>query len=205
MGMTGRKGALVAELVPGGPAEKSGLQSGDIVVSVNGVNVSNASELTRQVAGSRSGDNLKLVVMRDGKSRTIDVKSGVRPSEKELTRGANDNDEQGGSVKPQAPAPAKPSVLGMGLAPLDEAAHTRYSIPGNVRGAVIESLASGADAAKKGVKRGDVVVRANDRPVAGPSDVVAAVDAAKRAGRTSVLVFIYRDGRQLGVPIKLEP
>ncbi len=205
MGMAGRKGALVAELVPGGPAAKSGLQSGDVVVSVNGVKVGNASELTRQVASSRSGDNLRIEVIRDGKPRTIDVKSGVRPSERELTRGANDNDAPGGPATPKAPAPAKPSVLGLGLAPLDEAGHRRYSIPGDVRGAVIESLAPGSDAAKKGVKPGDVVVRANERPVAGPSDVVAAVDAAKRAGRPSVLVFIYRDGRQLGVPIKIEP
>jgi len=204
IGLTGRKGALVAELVPGGPAEKSGLQPGDVVINVNGVDVGNASELTRQVAASRSGDNLRLTVLRDGKTRSIDVRSGVRPSERELNRGANDNDDDKGSQTPQTPAPAQPSVLGLSLAPLNEAAQRQYSIPGNVRGAVIESLAPGADAAKKGVKRGDVVVRANERLVTGPSDVVAAVEAARRAGRTSVLLFIYRDGRQLGVPVKIE-
>ena len=69
---------------------------------------------------------------------------------------------------------------------------------------VVENVAVGSDAAKKGLKRGDVVVRANSTAIASPQDVVAAADAAKKAGRTSVLVFIYRDGRQLGVPIKIE-
>ena len=204
MGLGGRKGALVAELVAGGPAEKSGLQPGDIVVSVNAVDVHNASELTRQVGASRSGDILHLTVLRDGKPRTIDVKSGVRPSEDDLKRGANDNGDQGGSQAPQAPAPDRPSVLGMTLAPVNVAAQKEFGLPGTVRGAVIYSLAASADAAKKGIKRGDVIVRANERAVTGPADVVAAVDAARKAGRPSILLFIFRDGRQLGVPIKLD-
>jgi serine protease Do len=87
---------------------------------------------------------------------------------------------------------------------LDEAAHRTYSVPGNVKGAVVAGVKAGSDAAKKGLKPGDVVVRANERSVAGPADVVAAAEAAKRAGRPSVLLFIYRDGRQLGVAIKLD-
>ena len=68
----------------------------------------------------------------------------------------------------------------------------------------METVLPGSDAAKKGLRRGDVVVRANERAVDGPQDVIAAVDAARKAGRTSVLLFIYREGRQLGVPIKIE-
>jgi serine protease Do len=205
MGIAGRKGALVAELVPGGPAEKSGLRSGDVVVAINGVKVEDASDLTRNVAASKSGDNLRIEVLREGKPLTVNVRSGVRPSERELNRGANDNDDNGapGSTTPP-PSAVRPTALGLTLAPLDEAARRTFSIPGNVRGAVVEGLASASDAAKKGIKRGDVIVRANDRPVAGPSDVVAAVDAARRSGRPSVLLFIYRDGRQLGVPVKLQ-
>ena len=204
MGMEGKKGALVAELVPGGPAEKSGLQAGDVVTSVNGVDVRDPSELTRQVAKAKSGDNLRLVIIRGGKNRTIDVRSGVRPSETQLRASANDED---GAINPspRTPTPSAPAVLGLNLGQLDEAARRKYSIPADVRGAVVENLAGGSDAAKKGVKRGDVIVRANERPVAGPSDVAAAVDVAKRAARPSVLVFIYRNGRQLGVPIKIEP
>lgn len=202
MGLASPKGALVAELVAGGPAEKSGLQPGDIVTSINGMKVDDASDLTRNVAASKTGDTLRLEVLREGKSRIITVRSGVRPSEAELRRGANDNSDDEGAPAPSAPA--RPTVLGLSLAPLDEAAHRTYSVPGNVKGAVITAVAGGSDASKKGLKRGDVVVRANDRAVAGPADVVAAADAAKRAGRPSVLLFIYRDGRQLGLAVKLD-
>jgi serine protease Do len=90
------------------------------------------------------------------------------------------------------------------VVPLDAAARQRYSLPAEVNGVVIDSVATGSDAAKKGVRRGDVIVRAGDRAVANAGDVAAAIDAAKKAGRSSMLVFIYRDGRQLGVPLKFE-
>jgi serine protease Do len=95
-------------------------------------------------------------------------------------------------------------ALGLALGPLDEAARRRYSLSADVRGAVVENVAVGTDAAKKGLKRGDVLVRAGDRAITSPADVIAAIDAAKKAGRASVLVFIYREGRQLGVPLKIE-
>jgi serine protease Do len=203
VGMPGKKGALVAELVPGGPAEKAGVMPGDVVLSVNGHSVKNASELTREVASSHSGDMLNLQIMRAGQLKTISVKSGVRPSEAELARQqGQDQNPDGGS--PQLPPSARPNALGLALGAIDEGARRRYGLSADVRGAVVEGVAVGTDAAKKGLKRGDVLVRAGDRAIGSPQDVVAAVDAAKKAGRTSVLVFIFRDGRQLGVPLKIE-
>jgi serine protease Do len=90
------------------------------------------------------------------------------------------------------------------VAPLDAAARQRFGLPAEVNGALIDGVATGSDAAKKGVRRGDVIVRAGDRTVANAQDVAAAIDTAKKAGRTSMLVFIYREGRQLGVPLKFE-
>ena len=203
VGIPGKKGALVAELVPGGPAEKAGLLAGDVVLSVNGHPVKDSTDLTRQVAASKSGDTLNLVVMRAGAQKTVVVKSGVRPSEADLARsqrqGQNDR-----APSTETPPAARPIAMGLALGPLDEAARRRYGLSADVRGAVVENVAVGTDAAKKGLKRGDVVVRAGDRAIASPQDVIAAVDAAKKAGRPSVLVFIYRDGRQLGVPIKID-
>jgi serine protease Do len=203
VGMPGKKGALVAELVPGGPAEKAGVQPGDVVLSVNGHPVKNASELTREVASSRSGDTLNLNIMRAGQQKTVAVKSGVRPSEADLARAQNQDPNERGPTPETAPS-ARPNALGLALGPLDEAARRRYGLSADVRGAVVENVATGTDAAKKGLKRGDVLVRAGDRGITSPQDVVAAIDASKKAGRTSVLVFIYRDGRQLGVPLKIE-
>ncbi len=203
VGIPGKKGALVAELVPGGPAEKAGVMPGDVVLSVNGKPVKDSTDLTRQVAASHTGDTLNLVVMRAGAQRTIVVKSGQRPSEADLARSQRQGQNDRAPTPETAPA-ARPIAMGLALGPLDEAARRRYSLSADVRGAVVENVAVGTDAAKKGLKRGDVLVRAGDRAITSPQDVIAAVDAAKKAARTSVLVFIYRDGRQLGVPIKVD-
>ena len=201
LGIPGKKGALVAELVPGGPAQKSGVMSGDVVLEVNGHTVKDSTDLTRQVAGSHTGDMLNLKILRAGKEIMVAVKSGVRPSEADLAKQQNPDQNDQPST-PTAPS-AKPNALGLSVGPLDDAARRRYGLPSDVSGAVVEGVATASDAAKKGVKRGDVVVRAGDRTVTNGADLAAAIDAQKKAGRTSILVFIFRDGRQLGVPLKI--
>jgi serine protease Do len=111
VGMPGKKGALVAELVPGGPAEKAGVLPGDVVLAVNGHSVKNASELTREVASSRSGDMLNLSIMRAGQARTIQVKSGVRPSEADLARAQGKDPNERGAT-PETPQATRPMALG---------------------------------------------------------------------------------------------
>jgi serine protease Do len=202
LGISGKKGALVAELVPGGPAQKAGVMSGDVVLQVNGHSVKDSTDLTRQVAASHTGDMLNLTILRAGKDITVSVKSGVRPSKAELDRQQN-ADSNDRSSTPDTPA-AKPNALGLSMGPLDDAARHRYGLPSDVSGAVVEGVATTSDAAKKGVKRGDVVVRAGDRAVSTAADLNAAIDAQRKAGRTSILVFIFREGRQLGVPLKIE-
>jgi serine protease Do len=206
LGMSGKKGALVAELTPGGPADKAGVQPGDVVLALNGHAVSSSSELTRLVAQTRTGDVMHLQVMRNGKPVSLDVHSGLRPSEQELARNDNDNNPERGGGAPDAPAPARPSALGMSYGPIDDSARRRYNIPADVRsGVVVESVQGSSDAGQKGVKRGDVIVRAGDKAATGPADIPAAVDAAKKDGRTNVLLQIHRGGRNIFVPIKIQP
>jgi serine protease Do len=205
VGIPGKKGALVAEVVSGGPAQKGGIQSGDVVLEINGHAVKDSTDLTRQVAASHSGDTLNLTIWRGGKQVNVAVKSGVRPSDEELAKQqSQQQNEAGPGPGGQAPPAAKPDALGLSVVPLDDAARRRYGLAADVNGAVIDGVLASSDAGKKGVRRGDVIVRAGDRAVANPADVAAAIDASKKAGRTSMLVFIYRDGRQLGVPLKFE-
>jgi serine protease Do len=203
LGIPGKKGALVAELVNGGPAQKAGVQQGDVVLEINGHPVKDSTDLTRQVAASHTGDNLNLSIWRGGKQVTVAVKSGVRPSQAELDKQQSQQESENGPGGGGGGSPAvKPDALGLSVVPLDDAARRKYGLPADVKGAVIDGVASGSDAAKKGVRRGDVIVRAGDRAVVSAQDVAAAIDAVKKSGRTSMLVFIYREGRQLGVPLK---
>lgn len=203
-GLGSQRGAIVSDLTPGGPSERAGLQPGDVVTAVNGRAVKSSAELTREVAKASAGQILKLDVIRDGKRRSIEVRSGVRPSEAELAANTQGNPNQPGRQGNTAPPEAKrPEVLGMALGPLDPAARQRHSIPANVRGVVIEAIDQASDAAERGLRRGDVIVRAGNRQVASADDLASEVDAAKKAGRTSVLIGVNRDGRTLFLPLKI--
>ena len=202
-GLGDQKGAIVADITSGGPSQRAGVQVGDVVIAVNGAQVKSSSDLTRQVARVRAGDVLHLDVIRDGKKRTVDVRSGVRPSESELAANDNSSGAQGRTPQGGAAPATRPPVLGMSLGPLDQSTRDRLNLPADVRGALVENVDQSSDAGTKGLKRGDVITRANDRAVAAPADLAAVVEAAKKAGRTSVLVGVYRNGRTAFLPLKV--
>jgi serine protease Do len=95
MGLKSKKGALVASLTSGGPAAKAGLQTGDLVTRIDGHEVESSNDLTRQVALVSPGQDMRLTVLRDGRTQELTVKSGLRPSEDELARNER-QDRQGG-------------------------------------------------------------------------------------------------------------
>ncbi|HEX4183888.1 MAG TPA: PDZ domain-containing protein, partial [Caulobacteraceae bacterium] len=185
LGIHGRKGALVAELTPGGPSERAGLQPGDVVLKMDGADIDSASDLTRRVAMAHGGDNVRLEIRRDGKVRQVDVRSGIRPTEASLTTG--------GAPQPGADTPSDyEKVLGMRLQPK----------PGG--GLAIASVAGDSDAGEKGLHRGDVILRAGEARTNAPADLQAAVAAAKHEGRKSILLMISRNGGTLFVPLKVD-
>ena len=184
LGLSGHKGALVADLTPGGPSDQAGLKQGDVVLKVDGHEVESSADLTRQVGLAHAGQTVRLEVVRDGRAREVDVRSGVRPTEAALARsGAQDG-------APDASADAA-RILGMRLEP-------------NPRGGVtIDGVAGGSDAGQKGLSRGDVILQAGGRKTATPADVSAAVAQARHDGRKDVLLLVAHSGRNLFVPLDL--
>jgi serine protease Do len=205
-GLKDVKGAIVAEVVPGQPAAKAGLLPDDILVGVNGVKVADRSELTREVAKARPGEIIKMSIIRDGKPRVIDVRSGTRPSENALTANEDDQDQDGGGAPtPDKPATQRIEALGLTLAPIDAAARQTYKIDSEVKGLLITGVKGDSDAGEKGLAKGDVLANINGAPVMSAAEVNAAVATAKKAGRTSVLVKVIRQNRPVFVPLKIAP
>jgi serine protease Do len=184
LGIPTQKGALVAEVVNGGPSARAGLQPGDVVEAVNGRSVASASDLTRAVALARPGEDVRLAVVRDGRHLTLDVRSGLRPSEQQLAEndlgaaGAGQADTRGG--------------LGLMVTP-----HAGGGLE-------IERVDPASDAADKGLQAGDVIREVGGHSVNLASEMIGQVKAARTAGRHEVLLLVSRNGRDAFVPLHLQ-
>src|SRR5437868_8955918 len=94
LGLKGTQGALIAEVVPKGPAEQAGIKPGDVITAVNGKPVADNNQLTRDVGAIPPGQGVKLEVVRDGKPRQVEVKLAERPDEVEVaSRGGKPGDQ----------------------------------------------------------------------------------------------------------------
>jgi serine protease Do len=182
LGVAPNAGALVADVAQDGPSATAGLKSGDLIVGVNGHDVSSASDLTRRVALAHAGEDLRLKVRRDGAVREIAVRSGVRPSEAVLAGQSEQRDADPGDHS---------KLLGMRLA-------------ANPHGGVtIKGVTSGSDAGDKGLRPGDVILRAGFERTDSPADFMAAVDDARHAGRKFISVLVDHGGRKQFVALGL--
>ncbi|MDE2357514.1 MAG: Do family serine endopeptidase [Alphaproteobacteria bacterium] len=201
-GLEGKKGAVVAGLVPGGPSSRAGLKVGDVIVKVNGQDVDSATAVTREVAKAQVGGKIQLDLYRNGKPASVTITAGLRPSEEEIAQnGGLAGGDEGDSAGAEAPHHV---MLGMTLAPLDAAARQAFNISSDTKGVLIQSVKSNSDAADKGVHRGDVIVRAGDREVTGTGDIASALAEWKKAGRTSIPLEINRNGASIFIPIKID-
>jgi serine protease Do len=193
------RGAHIQSVTPGGPAARGGVQMYDIVVAVNGRPVANGTEVTRMVGAARPGENIRLDIIRDGRRMTLNVRSGTRPSERELLA---TNDEQGGATPNVPTAPTTVTVEGLTVAPLTDRLREQYGVPETVTGVVITGVQRGTPASRLGFAAGFVITSANNRPVATPEDLRAAVATVRGLNRPGVLLFVRTP--QGSAPVVLE-
>jgi serine protease Do len=183
LGIKESKGAMVAEVVAGGPASKAGFEQGDIVTAINGQAVDDATDLTRRVAGVPAGQTAVFTVARQGKPMEVKVTIGVRPDAQQLASNAPD---RGGML-----SPSSANAAGLGLSSLTPETKRSFNISESVvAGAVITKVDPDSDAADKGLQPGDVVLRVGNRIVRNPADFQTGVAEAKKGGRSSVLLLV---------------
>jgi len=191
LGLPKDQGELVRSVVPGQAADKAGLKQGDVILRVNGQPVTPDQTASFLIANTTVGGRIPLDIIRGGQRMTIPVVVGQRPTEEALTKqqgGNQDQDQALGNETPLTPG----SALGLSLQPLNPQIIAALNLPANVHGVVITSVDPSSDSSDKGIRRGDVILSVNRQPVATPAQVVAAVDAARRAGRSSVLLLVKR-------------
>jgi serine protease Do len=170
------KGALVADVVPGSPAERAGFSQGDIVVSLNGDTTEDTRSLTQKVASLKAGAKARFEVVRDGARRTLTAVIEKRDPERLASADSG--------------APVGPGSLGMRLMPMTPSLRDQYELDDGMTGAVVVAVDPTSEAASKGVRPGDVIKRVGSRNVRAPADVSRGIEEAKGSGRESVLALV---------------
>ncbi len=172
------KGALVAQVVPGGPAEKAGIEQGDVIVGFDGNEVSHSKDLPRIVASTPVGKAVTVKVLRNGKVMDREVKVGeMEEKGVEVSKGASSHKALGIAVQNLTPEIAK-----------------ELGVKKN-GGVVVTRVEPGSPAADAGIQTGDVIQEVNRKPVKNVEDFVQKVEKAKE--KESVLLLIQRGQNNL--------
>ena len=189
--MDSPEGALVTD-VPDGPAKAAGMEPGDVILSFDGKPVDGIRTLVRTVADTAVGKTVDVVVMRDGKEKTLQVTLGRL--EEALGVAGNDT---------ATPAPEQTGE-GLTLGALTADTRAQFDIPEETTGVVILEVAPDSPAFQKGLKAGDVIVEVSQQPVNSPADVLRAFADAAKGGRQSVLLLVDRGGDKRFIAVPLE-
>jgi len=177
MGLKKAAGALVSEPQPNSPAAKAGIESGDVITSVDGNAVSDARDLARRIGTMAPGTSVKLGVLHQGQEKTVTVTLGTLPNEK-----AAANQEKSGAT-PDNDMPK----LGLTLAPSNKMSGAEGS------GVVVTAVDPSGVAADHGFQVGDVILDVGGKSVSNPSDVRKQLADARKEGKRA-LMFRVKSG-----------
>ncbi|MBF0108816.1 MAG: DegQ family serine endoprotease [Magnetococcales bacterium] len=186
LGLKDPKGALITHVMQGGPGEKAGLKTGDVILKFDGHEINRMRELPTMVAATEVGKKVVMDVLRDGKQMQMSAMTGEMPPDEEVeqarTPGKVDNDR-----------------LGMQVEPINDRNRQRFGLDPDQSGVVVVSLSPNGPAAEAGILRSDVLVELNRMKV----DSVASYEKALEATRDkdTVLVRVIRNGDPLFIAI----
>jgi serine protease Do len=209
LGLPRNRGEFIQSVEPGQPGARAGLQAGDVVVRVDGREVTPEQTLSFLVANTAPGKRIPIELIRDGRRVTVNAVVGRRPSEEELaarTFGADERPQDDFGRAPSGPSPQGLIERSTGLAVLamTPTIARQLGVAENVQGLVIAAVDDSSDAATKGLRRGDIILSANNHPVNGPADLEAAIRAAQGGSRGALLLRVQRRGQPaIYVPVRL--
>jgi serine protease Do len=168
------KGVLISDVVPDSPAGKAGLKPGDILLEFEGKKTEGPSDLQRAVGLASPGQDSRVKVWRDGGERTLEVKIGEAPDEREV--------QQRGSSRGSAP-----TVLGLDVRPITPEVARQLNLRTS-EGVIVARVDEGSPAAEAGIQRGDVIREINRQRVRNPADYERITRDAKEGDRLTVLL-----------------
>ena len=188
LGLNKARGALVRNIEVGAPADKAGLEPGDIILSFNERAIEKSSDLPRIVGDTRPGSKVSLMVWRKGAQKELSITvADMEPAEKVATKKQDDE-----------PATTTTNALGVGVIDVSDAKRRELSIKTGVE---IQALAEDGPLSRAGARVGDVIVRLGDVDIIASKQFEIAVKAVTKNNK-SVAVFIRRGDSTLVIPVK---
>jgi serine protease Do len=170
------KGALVGDVIPGGPAEKAGIKHGDVIVAFGDKAVESSHDLPTIVAATPVGKEINVKILRRAQMKELRVKVGKLPQEGDNM--ANSKEE---------PAEDK---LGLSLKDMTPQIAHQMGLKGE-HGVLVVNVLPGSPAEKSGIRRGDVIREVNDEEVTTVSEALRAIG---KAGQDDPILFrVQRD------------
>jgi serine protease Do len=176
LGMESPKGAAIADVVAGGPADKGGLKKGDVVTLYQGKTVTNGAMLRNEVAIAAIGSDVRLTVLRGGKKQEITLKIG----------GLQD--------AAQYFASSTKEKIGAGVRALTPKETERYGLEEN-QGVALASVEPRGPLGRAGFEVGDLILEVNGQAVAGPQGFADLISALKPQQRATLLAVDQKSGK----------
>ena len=195
LGFDSNRGEIVQMVSEDSPAERAGLLPGDIIVGVDGNEVTADQTVSYLVANIDPGDTIPVQVLRNGRTLTLDTTLVKRPPEEELA-------QQAQAFDPEAEEPMDPDAsdetiaekLGLQVLEMTPQIARSLGVSSDMAGLVIGAVDANSDAARKGLRRGDIILSANYQDVATVDALREQIVAAEADGRDAVLLRVQRRG-----------
>jgi serine protease Do len=176
-------GAVVSDVVPDSPAAGAGLRRGDVIVAVDGETIEDHTDLSFCIRSHLEGDKVRLTVIREGKEREVSVTLGSIPGRsQEQERSLKETEER----------------LGLRVEPVTPELRRELGAPAT-RGMAVAEVLPGSPADRIGLKRGDIILEVNGRPV----DDIKSWQKVMSEVQDSAVLLVWRDGRTFFVSVRM--
>ena len=178
MGLKSPDGALVSDVVKDGPAKKAGLKTGDVIIEFNHVQVKNVDHLRNTVSASKPNKRYDLIVIRDGRKKTLKVTLEEMPGDDALAT--------------MSRPPAQTNELGIQVSSLSQSVIREYDISKGEEGVIVIAVVEGSIAAEAGIRIGDLITRVGTKKCNSPRGFAALIKETQK--KNMVMLHMKRDG-----------
>ncbi len=177
LGLQKAQGVLVAEVNKAGPADKAGVQVGDVILRYNGQAIDDTHRLPRLVADTAIDSRAELLIWRDGHEETLHAQIGqLKP--------------QVAKAEHEKPPSAEQGSLGLVVSPLTPEARSELGLQSGEHGVLVRGVEPGSEAADRGIATGDLIQQVDHHAVTSPAELRQVIERARQSKRASVLVLV---------------